>query len=89
MAILEIVHLRSPACPIEHLSEHIAMSIEAGHVGAEVVTLYRRDSLETDLAVHIRRDGESGEGGASALGLLLASELKTHGLVAHTVWREL
>ena len=89
MSILEIIHLRSPACPIEHLSEHIATSTKAEGEAKEVVTLYRRDGLETDLAVHIRRADDSRDRGPSALGQRLASELKEHGLVMHTVWREL
>ncbi len=86
MKILEIVHLRSAACPLESLGDQVTESIKAESAATEVVTLYRRDGLETDLAIHIRRAEASGDSG---LGLRLASELKAYGLVVHTVWMEL
>ena len=66
-----------------------AESITAVGEATEVVTVFRRDGLETDLAVHINHVDTSGTGRQSALGQRLASELKNHGLVAHTVWQEL
>jgi hypothetical protein len=89
MKILEMIHLRSAACPLKSLGEQVAESIRAKGEETEVVTLYRREGLETDLAIHIRHSEGSAAEGQSALGLRLASELKAHGLVAHTVWQEL
>lgn len=87
MKRLEIIHLRSSGQPLESLSDQISESIRAEGEGAECVTLYRRDELETDIAVHIHLP--AGTQGASALGLRLASALRTFGLVAHTRWEEL
>lgn len=89
MKRLEIIHLRSSREPVESLGERIRKSIRSGGADAEAVTLYRRDGLKTDLAVHIDLPGAPAAEGASALGLRLASALKAFGLVEHTLWKEL
>ena len=50
--------------------------------------MYRRDGLETDVAVHIRHSGVPASD-VSGLGLQLASALRALGLVEHTLWQEL
>ena len=57
MRSLEIIQLRSSATPLERLNEQIKKSIGSINEQAEVVTIYRRGGLETDLAVHIERIG--------------------------------
>ncbi|MEJ2582699.1 MAG: hypothetical protein P8127_13850, partial [Acidobacteriota bacterium] len=57
--------------------------------GTEVVTLYRRHGLETDIAIHIRCKGGAASKGPSALAFQLTSSLKAFGLVEHTVWEEM
>jgi len=89
MNTLEIVHLRSSGEPLESLSELIKESIWAEGNGTEVVTLYRRQGLETDVAVHIRHRKEQGEIEPSALAFHLANALRAFGLVEHTMWEEL
>ena len=89
MSTLEIVHLRSSGEPIESLGERIRESIWAEGHGTEVVTLYRRHGLETDVAVHIRHRGAQVENGPSALAFHLAHALRAFGLVEHTVWEEM
>ncbi|MCP4662731.1 MAG: hypothetical protein GY856_45640 [bacterium] len=89
MKRLEIIHLRSSGQPPESLSDQIRESIRAEGESGECVTLYRRDGLETDIAVHIHHPEGSGSDGASGLGLQLASALRTFGLVKHTLWEEL
>jgi hypothetical protein len=84
MKRLEIVHLRSSDERIENLTEMIAESLGTANSDSQVVTLYRRKGLETDVAVHIRQDAE----GPSRLGLQLASALKAYGLVEHSMWEE-
>ncbi len=88
MSRLEIIHLRSSGESLESLGRRIRESLGAGGEDAEV-TLYRRDGLETDVAVHIRRPGAPGGDGPSGLGLQLASALRSLGLVEHTLWDEL
>ncbi len=88
MSGLEIIHLRSSEEPLESLGERIRESLATEGQETEV-TLYRRDGLETDLALHIRHLGVHGREGPSALALRLASALRTFGLVEHTLWNEL
>ncbi len=87
MSRLEIIHLRSSGEPLAALGERIRESIRTQGESTEVVTLYRRQGLETDLAVHLRHLGGAGDG-PSALGLRLASALRSWGLVEHTLWQE-
>ena len=89
MTRLEIIHLRSSGEPIESLTERINRSIRVGDGEATTLTVYRRHGLDTDLAVHILRSDVAVDRGPSDLALRLASELRTYGLVEHTVWEEL
>ena len=89
MRRLEIVHLRSSGEGLEHLKDGIRGSVGSGSEDLEVVTLYRRQGLESDLAVHILHATGGRGPKASDLGLRLASALKAYGLVEHTVWEEL
>ena len=89
MSTLEIVHLRSSGESIESLSDRIKESIWAEGNGTEVVTLYRRHGLETDVAVHIRHLDAAGKDEPSALAFHLAYALRVFGIVEHTVWEEI
>jgi len=89
MSILEIIHLRSSIEPIGALTDQIRESIWAEGHGTDVVTLYRRHGLETDIAVHIRYSGEADGARSSALAFHLAQALKAYGLVEHSVWEEM
>ena len=86
---LEIIHLRSSAETAESLAKLIRASIREAGEEESTLTLYRRQSLETDLAVHVCRHGTAGGETPSDLALRLASELRAYGLVEHTVWEEL
>ena len=86
---LEIVHLRSSGEPIESLGEQIRESIWAEGHGTEVVTLYRRHGLETDVAIHLSVDDADEMTSPSALAFHLAYALRAFGLVEHTVWEEM
>ena len=89
MSRLEIVHLRFPGEPIESLGERIRESIRAEGKDTEIVTLYRRHGLETDVAIHIRHHDAAGRNGPSAIAFHLAFALRAFGLVEHTVWEEM
>jgi len=89
MSRLEIIHLRSSGEPIESLSDQIRESIWAEGEHAEVVTIFRRNGLGTDLAVHIHHPEAPGTDVPSRLGLQLVSSLAIFGLVEHSVWEEL
>ena len=89
MNTLEIVHLRSSGEPLESLADRIRESIWSEGDQAEVITMYRRRGLETDLAVHIQHLERPQADGPSRLGLQLVSSLAPFGLVEHSVWEEL
>ena len=89
MNTVEIVHLRSSGESVELLSDRIKESIWAEGSGTEVVTLYRRHGLETDVAVHIRHPQADAPHGPSALAFNLAHALRVFGLVEHAVWEEM
>ena len=89
MNTLEIIHLRSSGEPIESLGDRIRESIWATGERTEVVTIFRRNGLETDLAVHIHHPEAPGADVPSRLGLQLVSSLAVIGLVEHSVWEEL
>ena len=88
MKILEIIHLRTAGRSLDSLIAQIRGSIGPDVDDGGVVTVYRRSGLDTDVAIHVNREGRAGPHGPSALGLRLASALSTFGLVEHTVWEE-
>ena len=85
---LEIIHLRSPGEPVETLAGWIRESVGGGGEPADLVTLYRRRGLDTDVAVHIRHAEPRAGRDPSELALRLASALRAYGIVEHTVWEE-
>ncbi len=87
MQQLESIHLRSSGESLESLGDRIRESLGTEDENTEV-TLYRREGLETDLAVHIRL-GVPGSERPSGLALRLASALRAFGIVDHTQWKEL
>ena len=88
MNALEIIHLRSSSEPIESLADRIRESLWDKGRNEGVFTIYRRDGLATDLAVHIRHPDDGGEL-PSLLGLHLVTSLAAYGLVEHSVWKEM
>jgi hypothetical protein len=86
---LEIIHLRSSGEPIETLAEWIRESIGGDGEPAEVVTLFRRRGLDTDVAVHIRHAEPRAGQSPSEVALRLAAALRTYGIVEHAVWEEM
>ena len=87
MRIVEIIQLRAAGKPLELLSDLVTQTAAANGIDAGHFAVYRRESLETDLAVLIRRE-TAAPAEPSEAGVRLAAALKTFGLVQHTVWRE-
>ena len=81
---LEVILLRASGIPLAELREAVHASIGSLKPDAEVVQVYRRAGLDTDMAVHIRH--HDGPPERSKLGLSLAASLEAHGSVQHTVW---
>jgi hypothetical protein len=84
VSTLEVILLRASGIPLAELRAAIQASIGGLEADAEVVQVYRRHGLDTDLAVHIRHP--DGLPQRSKLGLSLAASLESHGSVQHTVW---
>ena len=85
MRILEVIHLRMAGDDSESLAEFVQAAVEDA-IDSPEVHIYRHARVEGDLLIHLHH-GESDERlQASALGVRLASVLKVHGLVDHSVW---
>ena len=89
MNTVEIIHLRSTGESIETLAERIKESIWMDGSTGDAVTVFRRNGLETDIAIHIRHRHSNRENGASMLAYNLANALRTFGIVEHSVWEEM
>jgi hypothetical protein len=53
------------------------------------IKILHRVSIESDLCVHLQHDSAKPDPAGSRLGLRLAAEMKSFGLVHHSVWAEL
>lgn len=84
--ILEVIQLRLASHELEPLTALIADMVDQGR--AESVRVYRHSRIETDLLVHLHREALEGDDSRSELGSRLASVLREHGLVEHSVWME-
>ncbi|MFV2073804.1 MAG: hypothetical protein ACC742_14280 [Thermoanaerobaculales bacterium] len=88
MKTLEIIHLRLAGENPQTLVEVIRKSIDSESDPTEA-RIYRHARLKTDLAVHLHREVAGKSDRASDLGIRLASLLREHGMVEHSVWEEL
>jgi hypothetical protein len=87
MKTLEIIHLRLGGNSQHGLIEVIRKSIDSENDPLEA-RIYRHASLENDLAVHLHREIAGKSDHSSDLGVRLASVLREHGMVEHSVWVE-
>ncbi len=85
MRILEVIHLLMAGDDSEALAEFVQTAVEDA-IDSPEVRIYRHARMEGDLLVHLHH-GESDDCiQASELGVRLASVLRVHGLVDHSVW---
>lgn len=56
---------------------------------ARSITILHRLPIESDLCLHLQHDSAKPEPAGSNLGLRLAAEMKTFGLVHHSIWAEM
>ena len=89
MSTVEIIHLRSSGESIDTLAERIKESIWMDGSTDDAVSVFRRNGLDTDIAIHIRHRRADRADRPSTLAFNLASALRTFGLVEHTVWEEM
>lgn len=84
---LEIIHLRLAGnCPpglIEAIRESI---ITEGELRS--VRFYRNATITSDLGIHIHLQTVGDQPRPSDFGLRIASALRDHGMVDHTIWIE-
>lgn len=85
MTILEVIHLRMAGDDSETLVDLVRAAVE-DPVDPPGVRIYRHARVEGDLLIHIHRRGPKEAIEASELGLRLASVLRLHALVDHSVW---
>lgn len=84
--VLEVIHLRLAAHGPELLAE---LTREVGErSGENGLHVYRHSRVETDLLIHLERHVPEGLESPSGLGSQLASLLREHGIVEHSVWVE-
>ena len=87
MRILEVIHLRMMGEAPEDLAGLVREAAEDAHDAVQA-RVYRHARLEGDLLIHLHRNEAEESARASALGIRLASILRSHGLVDHSVWVE-
>lgn len=90
MKWLEIIGVRTTATNRNMLEARLEAMMDDAKKGATArsMTLYHRLSIESDLSVHLLHESKTADLEGSRLGLLLANEMRTFGLVHHSVWAE-
>lgn len=85
MNILETLHLRMAGDDLDDLLEAVRRATGAP-AGSPSVSIYRHSRVQGDLLIHLYWAGPDQVDEPSELGLRLASLLRVHGLVEHSVW---
>ena len=89
MKWLEIVEIRSIRSKRETLkAEMQELMKDEGKMMDEgqAIKIYNHVTVDSDFNIHLFHDSENVETSGSSLGLYLASFLKKHGLVNHSIW---
>ncbi len=91
MKWIEIIELRSADNNRELMKSQLESLINEVNQEArqQKIQVYRHITVETDLRIHLIHDSKKAKARRSPLGLDLASALKEHGLVNHSVWIEM
>lgn len=84
--ILEVIHLRLAGHDADALPQLIYEVV--GRLPEMTVHVFRHSRVETDLLVHLHRESTEVVDTRSELGSRLASMLREHGLVEHSIWIE-
>lgn len=86
MSTLETIHVRFAGEDLRSMIDLIRTSVDAETDGLKV-RIYRHSRIDNDVVVHLlwNRNGDPAE--ASRLGERLASTLREHAMVEHSVWR--
>lgn len=91
MKWIEIIELRSADNNRELMKSQLQSLINEVNLEArqQKIQVYSHKTVETDLRIHLIHDSKKTKVSVSPLGLDLASALKEHGLVNHSVWIEM
>jgi hypothetical protein len=89
MPQLEIIHLRASSEPASALGPRILKSLASDDRRGNLLVIYRRNGLDTDLALHLHHRDDARGSIPSVLGLRLAAALRSFGMVEHGVWEAL
>jgi hypothetical protein len=85
MRILEVIHLRMAGADPEALGDVVRTAV-GNAADSHDLRIYHHARVEGDLLVHLYREDADQRSQASELGLRLASLLRIHGLVEHSIW---
>lgn len=85
MNILETLHLRMAGDDLGDLVE-LVRSVTGPPGRPPLVDVFRHSRVQGDLLIHLCWDGPDQADQPSELGLRLASLLRIHGLVEHSIW---
>jgi hypothetical protein len=85
MNILETLHLRMAGDDMDELME-LVRRVSGPPDGLLVVDVFRHSRVQGDLLIHLYWNRSDHGDQPSELGLQLASILRLHGLVEHSVW---
>jgi hypothetical protein len=85
MSTLEIIHLRLASVKQQSLVD-IIRKLVGSELDQVEVRIYQHAKLTNDLAVHLEREAAGSDDRTSDVGIRLASLLREHGMVEHSVW---
>jgi hypothetical protein len=85
MNTLEMLHLRMAGEDLDDLVE-LVRKVTDPPGGSAAVNIFRHSRVQGDLLIHLYWDRPDQGDQPSELGLRLASLLRKHGLVEHSVW---
>ncbi len=84
---LDIIHVRPLARCSKSLMEVIRKSAVAKSNRIQM-KIYQQEGVATDVGIHLHYMVKEDDALPSDLGVLLASALREHGMVEHSVWNE-
>ncbi|MDJ0780892.1 MAG: hypothetical protein QNJ22_02920 [Desulfosarcinaceae bacterium] len=90
MKWIEVIMVRSAGSEIRILTKTLKglMTDVARGAGRDDIRVFHRENLETDICIVLFHRGKKTHTGGSSLGLRIVTELKSVGLVHHTIWNE-
>ncbi|WP_455382256.1 hypothetical protein [Salinispira pacifica] len=85
---IEEIRLRTADTERESVIERLAELSSVDEQPAAEISIYANGRVDTDLCVHIRWHGREVPASGTLTGVRIADELRAHGIIQHTVWRQ-